>query len=86
MLSVPDKTEIIRLAAALHLGGRSIYRWTGTNRRTIAKMLKENTMSHSNTRWGYLYQHEDTFAFMKSNVHFFRYLHGIPQKRWFVII
>lgn len=38
------------------------------------------TMSHSNARWGYLYQHEDTLAFMESHVHFFRYLHGIPQE------
>ena len=208
-----DKTEIIRLAAALHLSGRSIYRRTGTNRRTIAKILKEYnesliaqendpdavseylirkpsytnssrpkrkltnemtviiddclrnneiknrsgrrkqlmmrmdiydlvrtkdhdisystvcryiqskssiktgecfikqryeagygtefdwgtvkltiagepckflmavfTMSHSNARWGYLYQHEDTLAFMESHVHFFRYLQGIPQE------
>ena len=41
MLSMADKTEIIRLAAALHLSGRSIYRRTGTNRQTIAKILKE---------------------------------------------
>jgi len=36
-----NKTEIIRLAAALYLSVRSIYRRTGTNRRTIAKILKE---------------------------------------------
>lgn len=38
------------------------------------------TMSHSNARWGCLYQHEDTLAFMESHVEFFRYLGGIPHE------
>lgn len=38
------------------------------------------TMSHSNARWGCLYQHEDTLAFMESHVEFFNYLGGIPHE------
>ena len=35
-------------------------------------------MAGSNTRWGQLFQHENTLAFQEAHVGFFRYMNGIP--------
>jgi len=35
-------------------------------------------MAGSNTRWGHLYQHENTLSFQEAHVEFFKYMNGVP--------
>ena len=40
--------------------------------------MAEFAMAGSNTRWGQLFQHENTLSFQEAHVGFFRYMNGIP--------